>query len=142
MWLKSIIVRVVYWLLPKKGKRIVFLVALYMKLNNIHGKEYQSLLVLNDKLNLVDDTQALYLPALLYPRIWDIVNISFRHKTENNGILDSNDIEGIVARIANSNYRLKKYGTVDELLSDIRKIIEFTLQENDGRLPVTTICAI
>lgn len=132
--------------LPAKGRRIILLTTLYMKLNDISPEELkQSIAQLNAKMHLVKKEEALAWPCSLYNLIWEGVEVPIRGLAKPRGgesvtidelILTDQDIMYISKRIAENSSLVLKRDNVDQYAKEIEEVFRYTLNDNNGHLPL------
>lgn len=104
-----------------------------MKLNNIKPGDFKAMQEFNNTLNIVDDVQALKVPCHIYKVIWNEIPLPenfncFEH-------VDTQTVRLLSAEILSHKRGVKDYGDRESMLSDISKLISFTLEKNEGHLP-------
>ncbi len=139
MNIKKLLVRWLCSILPKKGKRTIFLTTLFMKLNNITPGNFKSMQEFNNELHIVEDIGALKVPCHLFYPIWKDLDLPIRKSEFRKEGFTDEEIYGISERIITMRSTMFKYGERSRILEDIFKIIKYTLSQNGGHLPTTVI---
>lgn len=110
--------------LPSHGKRAIFLTTLFMEVAKISPSHAQLLDELNDKFDIVKDTNALKLPAKLHDLIWDGHHLNIRKGK----VLTEEEITGMSKRIIREMSQWSQYSDdEEEVLNETRKVIEASL---------------
>lgn len=117
-------------LLPKRGRRAIFLTTLFVEIARLSAVHRDLLKELNTKLHIVNDVDALMLPAHLHDALWVKRNIRIRTDRE----IQKEDIDGLCLRIADEFQAWSRYGDREEVLNEIRHVIEMGLEGRQKQL--------
>ena len=114
------------FMLPRKGKRAVFLTTLFMEIAKISPAHEQTLRELNDYLKIVNNFDSIRLPASLHDQIWSDREFYIR---VGEGTVSEEEIEGIAKRAINQVPEWSQYGDYDQVLEDTKNVIRAYLKE-------------
>lgn len=119
--------RVIPTMLPKDGKRAVFLTTLFMKIAKISPSHQQSIKELNHRLHLVDNDAALNFPMSLRDTVWGGQPLNIRQRRDDEAMPTDYEIEGMARRIISHGGRWSRYGNYDQVLDETKEVIRSSL---------------
>lgn len=119
-WLARKSTNILRLILPRKGKRAVFLTTLFMEIAKISPAHEKALKELNDYLKIVDDVESLRLPASLHKSVWKDKEFIIKSRT---GSFTQKEINGICHRAIREIPEWSHYEDYDKVFEDTRKVI-------------------
>lgn len=112
--------RVAVFCLPRYGKRAIFLTTLFIEISKISPGHKQLLEMLNERVGIVKDANALLFPAALHRRVWRERHLVIR---ESNGELSEKELMGICQRVIKTVPELSRYGKREDVMKDTRNVV-------------------
>lgn len=116
-------------LLPKRGRRAIFLTTLYMEIANLSTVHRDMLNELNSRLNIVNDISALELPTRLHDTIWRVAHANFHI---NPNLEKDGDFVGICKRIVDEFPEWGNYGDKEKVMEETRKVMLMAYELRDN----------
>jgi len=113
-------------LLPKNGKRAVFLATLFIEISKISPAHRQLLNDLNRHFNLVSHDGALDLPVHLQEIIWGGRHPQLRNRTDGEEMSDE-ELTGLASRIISDCSEWSRYDNYQKVLDETKEVIRASL---------------
>ena len=126
-WVCRVMNRILTVILPRHGKRAVFLTTLFVEISKISPTHKGFLEELNQHLKIVDTNDALDFPAKLHNTIWRGRELQLRVE---NGEISEEELNGIAARIIHDLPEWSSYGNYHDVLRETHEVIKTSLRVN------------
>lgn len=133
---KRFMLKVLCKVIPKKGKKIIFLTNLYLKLCLLEPGDIDQLKGLNGELHLVEDLNALKIPMKLYRLIWRDMALNIRSNDKCRSGFSDSEVRHMSERFVKQAAQCLGSAVEDEgILEDTYKLVKYVINKNDGYIP-------
>lgn len=125
-------------LIPRHGKRIMFVTSVYLHLAGEKSPDRPVLIKLNEALKLAQTEEALLLPARLYQYFWnerlEDVLCLYCPKEMLHGNVDPFQVAGVCNLLVASTPHWLRYGQYGDMVKDTMKALQSARSHSGGRL--------
>lgn len=109
------------FILPSKGKRVVFLTTLFIKISQLKEKDFDTILdAFNEKMAIVKEKGALEFPLWLGDALWKDKVLEIRVK---NHQMEAKELKGLAIRIMNIIPEWSNYDEDERVIADVEQVI-------------------
>ncbi len=113
-------------IVPVRTRRFTFMTSLALTIKQVHGAKADTLQKINELLNLVDDTDALKIPAMIQDYVWDEQQIS--RCLMGHSVQEIAANQTLLATVSKTIFTASKpwlrYCRRDDMLNDICEVIK------------------
>ena len=116
---RRLFIRLLVFLLPRYGRRAIFLTTLFFEITHLSPEHERILHIINARLKIVKNPNALSFPAMLRPLVWSENPIVIRN-AEN---IDYTDLMGLSQRIHRQMPLWTSYNDRDKVVGEIYELL-------------------
>lgn len=120
-------------IVPEKGKRMMFMTSLYVKMKGITPSTPQVLSPLVTDLHVASDARQLMFPANLKTVDWDNETLDKIQSVASSSDTDTdNALKSLCLAIVNSTPKLLQYGRKDDMVADMIRVVNITQRTSEA----------
>lgn len=123
---QKMLMRLLPGLLPKHGRRAVFLTTLFMEVSKISPSHKELVEDLNKRLKLVNHDAGLKFPMSLKETVWGGRHLRIRTR-EGEGVPSEKDLEGLARRVIAGCREWTRYDDDEKVLRDTMEVIRSSI---------------
>lgn len=114
-------------MMPKYGKRAVFLTTLFMEIAKLSPSHKQLVEELNHRLHLVENDAALNFPMSLKETVWGGHQLNIRNRKPDEVEISDLELEGMARRIISHGGKWSRYDDYQKVLEDTKEVIRTSI---------------
>lgn len=124
----NLLARLMTFLLPRRGKRAVFLATIFVEISKVSPTHHKVLEIINDRLRIFDAPDAIHMAAMFHRVIWKDRHLIIRG---DKATLTEEELDGICQRIINTIPAWAKYGSREQVMVETRQAVMASMEFKD-----------